>query len=54
MIDYHNKSRHLLDVRNSAKKGLKDNLFLTNCDTWANVHCHKPKYGHPHEIFNVI
>lgn len=42
IIDYHKKT-HVEDVRNSHKKGFKDNLFMTNCDTWANVHCHRPK-----------
>lgn len=42
LVDYHRKS-HIEEVRHSHQKGLKDNLFLTNCDTWAKVHCHKPK-----------
>ena len=25
-------------------KGKERNLFLTNCDTWQKVHCHKPKH----------
>ena len=31
------------EVNHSVKGGLKDNLFLSNCDTWSNVHCHRPK-----------
>jgi hypothetical protein len=33
------------ELSHSVRGGLKDNLFLSNCDTWSNVHCHRPKSG---------
>jgi len=48
------KVLHEAELSHSVRGGLKDNIFLSNCDTWSNVHCHRPKSGKKNIIVNNI